>query len=474
MNTTQIKPIPLILFSQESRSYLLTPEAHKLFSSIPSHHSISVITILGPYRTGKSLLLNRVLLSKSQGFEVGNTVNSCTKGLWLYAVNGKDFLKGLAPGETSGLTEDSTVLIIDTEGFGSVNVNQNYDNRVFLMALLLSSLVIYNSMGTIDENALNQLALITSLSNEIQSKLDAPITMPYFIWILRDFMLKLEDKLGNKITSKDYLENSLEIQKGVSEIVEKKNKVRRMFNHYFPDRECVTLMRPIEGEEELGKLNELDDHMIRKEFIDQLQALKVKIMKKSCPKTIITDSKTKQTKPIIGGTMFMSLCTSFLEVINEGKITKIESIWTMVSADEAKKAISRSLESFDKIKQRFLKDSGLKEMGKESLISCRKAASQEMLVMYTEKIKHLDITNQDGLLKNLIEGINDKFTRFEKENKANWIKRYEQFIESHMEKFESTALEHDNYFDFREELNKLEEKFMVVINKLVFVLICFI
>ena len=172
--------------------------------------------------------------------------------------------------------------------------------------------------------------------------------------------------------------------------------------------------------------------------------------------------------------MFMSLCTSFLEVINEGKITKIESIWTMVSADEAKKAISRSLESFDKIKQRFLKDSGLKEMGKESLISCRKAASQEMLVMYTEKIKHLDITNQDGLLKNLIEGINDKFTRFEKENKANWIKRYEQFIESHMEKFESTALEHDNYFDFREELNKLEEKFMVVINKLVFVLICFI
>ena len=459
METTKIPPIPLILFSQETRSYILTPEAQSLFTSIPPHHQIAILTILGPYRTGKSLLLNRVLLSKSQGFQVGNTVNSCTKGLWVYAVNGRDFLKSLPPGETSGLTEDSTVMIIDTEGFGSVNVTQTHDNRVFLMALMISSLVIYNSVGTIDENALNQLALITSLSNEIQSKLDAPITMPFFIWILRDFMLKLEDKNGNKITSKDYLETSLELQKGVSDIIEKKNKVRRMFNHYFPERDCVTLPRPMEEEEALGRLNEIDDHLIRKEFVDQLGFLRTKILKKCCTKSIIIDSKTKQTKPIIGGTMIMSLCNSFLEVINEGKICKIESIWSMVSSNEAQKGLQRSLDGFDKIKEKYL--NGMREITKEELIEFRKKVRKDILSSYMDKIKHLEMGNQENLIRALMDGIADKLTKFEKENKSFWLKRYEEFLEREYEKFEEKSLDHESYFEFREDLQKFQEKFEV-------------
>lgn len=43
---------------------------------------IGVITIVGKYRTGKSLFLNKVLLRKS-AFKVSPTINSCTKGLWL-------------------------------------------------------------------------------------------------------------------------------------------------------------------------------------------------------------------------------------------------------------------------------------------------------------------------------------------------------------------------------------------------------
>ena len=46
------------------------------------------------------------------------------------------------------------VLIIDSEGIGAFNEDENYDTRIFLLALLLSSYFIYNSMGTIDETAL--------------------------------------------------------------------------------------------------------------------------------------------------------------------------------------------------------------------------------------------------------------------------------------------------------------------------------
>jgi hypothetical protein len=31
------------------------------------------------YRTGKSYLLNRMLLNQSHGFDVGPTINACTK-----------------------------------------------------------------------------------------------------------------------------------------------------------------------------------------------------------------------------------------------------------------------------------------------------------------------------------------------------------------------------------------------------------
>lgn len=59
------------------------------------------------------------------------------------------------------------VFIIDSEGIGAFNEDQNHDTRIFLLALLLSSYFIYNSMGTIDENALQNLSLIVNLSKEL-------------------------------------------------------------------------------------------------------------------------------------------------------------------------------------------------------------------------------------------------------------------------------------------------------------------
>jgi hypothetical protein len=62
------------------------------------------------------------------------------------------------------------VLLIDSEGIGAFNEDENHDTKIFLLALLLSSFFIYNSMGTIDENALNNLSLIVNLSKELQIK----------------------------------------------------------------------------------------------------------------------------------------------------------------------------------------------------------------------------------------------------------------------------------------------------------------
>ena len=86
-----------------------------------------------------------MLLNKSSGFGVGPTVNACTKGLWVWGSP----LKGqTAEGDMIN------ILIVDSEGIGSLNEDSTHDTRVFSLAILLGSQFIYNSVGSIDENAI--------------------------------------------------------------------------------------------------------------------------------------------------------------------------------------------------------------------------------------------------------------------------------------------------------------------------------
>ena len=150
------------------------------------------------------------------------------------------------------------VLIIDSEGFAGVDESSNHDSRIFLFALLLSSYFIYNSQGNIDESALQNLSLIINLAKEIQMKTsngrfqeEVNKHFPAFMWIVRDFSLKMEDKHGVKITPKEYLENALTEQKGVTDKIENKNRIRRLLKCFFNERDCCTLVRPVEDEKKL-------------------------------------------------------------------------------------------------------------------------------------------------------------------------------------------------------------------------------
>ena len=74
---------------------------------------------------------------------------------------------------------------------------------------------------------------------------------PSFLWVVRDFSLKLLDTFGNTLTPKEYFENAIQQQKGSSDQVETKNRIRRMIKHFFKDRDCFTLVRPVEEEKHL-------------------------------------------------------------------------------------------------------------------------------------------------------------------------------------------------------------------------------
>ena len=69
------------------------------------------------------------------------------------------------------------------------------------------------------------------------------------------------------MNAKEYLESALQEQKGNSDAIENKNRIRRMINSFFKDRDCFTMVRPTENERDLQKLQSMKDDDMRPEFV---------------------------------------------------------------------------------------------------------------------------------------------------------------------------------------------------------------
>jgi hypothetical protein len=68
---------------------------------------------------------------RQRGFEIGPTTNACTKGIWIW-------------NRPLRLSENQVAILLDTEGLGSLERNQNIDMKLFSLAILISSAFIYN------------------------------------------------------------------------------------------------------------------------------------------------------------------------------------------------------------------------------------------------------------------------------------------------------------------------------------------
>lgn len=66
----------------------------------------------------------------------------------------------------------------------------------------------------------------------------------------------------------------------MSERTESKNRTRRLFKTLFTDRDCMTFERPISDEEQLQRLNELPNEKLSHNFVQQVESLKKRVLRK--------------------------------------------------------------------------------------------------------------------------------------------------------------------------------------------------
>ena len=138
--------------------------------------------------------------------------------------------------------------------------------------MLLSSYFIYNSMGSIDEKAIQSLSLVVNLSKLLQKgnqkdMKDIINSFPSFMWLVRDFALQLVDSNQRPLQPQEYLDNALKLQQGNSELTVRKNSVRKELVNFFRERDCFTLIRPVDDESKLQKMAKLQDHELRPQFL---------------------------------------------------------------------------------------------------------------------------------------------------------------------------------------------------------------
>lgn len=335
--------IPFITLSPNGK-FDLAPEAREFLGRLHSRR-LGVISIAGKYRTGKSYFINKVLLNGGpnkprNGFAVGHTNLACTKGLLLW----NRVIKA------SDLGGDPTLdlLIVDTEGFDATDQSANHNTRIFLFAVLLSSLFIYNSKLTIDERAIESLELVIKLAQNLkfresgeESADDIAGTFPAFIWVIRDFALDKKNEKGEAITDKQYLEKALEETKGITPEGANKNRIRKAIKKFFPRRDCMTFSRPAEREEDLRNLDLLPDAELRDKFRTELRKGRETIFKGVKPKLF--------NGAEVSGPVFFELAQALVQIINSGQVPNIEQIGFYASQETLRKGGEESLRLADQL-----------------------------------------------------------------------------------------------------------------------------
>ena len=334
---------------------------------------VAVLTITGLGSTGKSFLLNQLLgrdnARESDGFIMADRRGTGTQGVWACVVPPERWQYDEAP--------STRLLLLDTEGLGQ----DGWDAKCFSLSVLLSSLLVYNSLGEIDDAAIEQLYHVAELTERIRvsaaaaggagggrgdvlladdyrdgsprarERADAGRTTedtlarhtPAFLWMLRDCEIgSRELEAASTATLQRHMETALEDKKrehqrgerggrspigglmgrgggALSPRVQEQNKTRSAMRALFPTRYCRALVAPVSRTADLDQLAELQPRQLQDQFRRQMRVVKDDLFRLVKPKQLFGQT--------VSGRLLLSVTRSYLDDMNRRKVPDIRKAW---------------------------------------------------------------------------------------------------------------------------------------------------
>ncbi|KAM8789926.1 LOW QUALITY PROTEIN: guanylate-binding protein 6-like [Rhynchonycteris naso] len=325
--------VPMCLVENKNEQMSVNKKALKILCKISQQ--VVVVAIVGLYRTGKSYLMN-CLAREKKGFPLGSTVQSKTKGImWCVPHPSKP---------------NHTLVLLDTEGLGDVEKgNPKNDSWIFTLAVLLSSCFVYNSMSTINHDALEKLHYVTELTELIRAK-SSPTQhsvedstefvsfFPDFFWTVRDFTLELKLN-GHPITEDQYLENALKLIPGLNPKAKSSNILRECIRNFFPKWKCFVFDQPTKETELLAHIDDILESQLDPKFRKQSENF--------C-NYIFTHARTKTLREgvQVTGNRLGTLVVTYVETINSGAVPCLENAVTTLAQIENSAAMQKAAKHY--------------------------------------------------------------------------------------------------------------------------------
>lgn len=289
---------------------VINPMVKAIFESCKT--DVGAMLVVGPSRTGKSSLCNR--LSKSRRFRVDGSVQACTKGIDLDPIPRQFYDK-----ETNSFFN---CFLMDTEGLDHLRADTTMDVFIITIALLIGSRMFYNTMGKIEKRDVELMAMAMKVAETIQIEKDKTPkdmttdellrVMPTLTWVIQSMTLTLKDASGKPITAKQYLED---------DAFASSPEIRKTLCHAFPIRECFPLSPPCYDRADEARLVTHFDQVTVPQYRAELDKLEAHIESTSRPKYVCGRR--------LSGAAFYVFVETIVNNINSGSQPIISDTYTM-------------------------------------------------------------------------------------------------------------------------------------------------
>jgi len=329
------KPFQIVRPNGNHSSMVVVPEGLELLQQ--HGQSIALISVVGPYHSGKSFLLNS-LLGDPSVFTVGRKTSPETMGMWICRTELQ-------------AADGSEIWLMDSEGFFGPGVDQNYDAKVFTLASLMGAHVVYNTVKTIDQQAVNLLEVLVRQAQLFRSRSAAAgatpheqvgmpeflstDTLPPFTWVVEDFVQEIPERFrqeGSTGTLSTYLSESSILDGPHGAHSSEAGSTAGFLEKLYRDVRVHPLFLPATSKEELQDLSKIHWGQLTKEFRSEIESLKQYLMSS-------TEARSFNGRVATGPVLAQALHFG-LQALQQGKFNDLPSIWVSWAKQVAEMSLS--------------------------------------------------------------------------------------------------------------------------------------
>eukprot|EP01016_Furgasonia_blochmanni_P053073 TRINITY_DN8531_c0_g1_i2.p1 TRINITY_DN8531_c0_g1~~TRINITY_DN8531_c0_g1_i2.p1 ORF type:complete len:741 (-),score=158.84 TRINITY_DN8531_c0_g1_i2:133-2355(-) len=307
--------MPFIMINEKTGELEINEDAINEMNQFDK--KICTVCIVGHQGTGKSFLLNKLLDARQNQFKVGMLgMPRVTRGIWMWSKPVFDE------------RNDSMIFFFEAEGFGGHQLSREYDAKIFCLAILLSSLLIYNSVGQLDEESINSFGILKDIFKYIESSSNDAnlfsIRAPKLCWLIRDIHLDAMRLRNLSLANQQYLENILTDNHLLLRADKVTLETRQRIINFFGERVLFALPRPTDDETALKNPN-LNTNDLTFDFLKEMNNLRDLVLLKITPKEYNGNTIT----PMV----FCKVMDLFVATLNASRTIDMPSTWNTILED---------------------------------------------------------------------------------------------------------------------------------------------